>query len=88
MKSRLAIALRPSCIVPIAMVCAVTCVVPIVVAFTFVMGIGRRTRATPKRRPVVIVILIALVPIAVPWVALVTVVAWVEVHDTSADPNV
>jgi len=84
----LTITLRPTGILPIAMICAVTGVVPIVVSFTFVMGLGRRTRATPEREPVVIVIPIALVPIAVAWVALLAVVAWVEVHDTSAELHV
>jgi Na+/proline symporter len=82
---RIAFTLGPSCIVPIAMVCAVTCVVSIVVAFTFVMGIGRGTRATSKRQGVVIVVAITLVPIAVACVHLVAVVAWIEVHDTSAE---
>ena len=38
---RITITLRPSGIVPIAMIYAVTCVVSIVVAFRFVMGLGR-----------------------------------------------
>ncbi|OFW04587.1 MAG: hypothetical protein A3H96_09365 [Acidobacteria bacterium RIFCSPLOWO2_02_FULL_67_36] len=45
---RVAIALWPSDVVPIAMIGAVTRIVPIVVAFTFVMGLGRRTRSTSK----------------------------------------
>jgi len=82
---RIAIPLGASRIVPIAMICAVTCVVPIVVAFTLVMGLGGRTWTTAKRQPVVIVIPIALVPIAVAWVALVPIVAWIEIHNTSAE---
>ena len=42
------LAIRPSRIVPIAMIGAVTGVVPIVVAFTFVMGLGRGTPATSE----------------------------------------
>src|SRR2546425_13328741 len=43
---RITIALRPSGILTIAMVRAVTCVMLIVVALTFVMVLGRRTRTT------------------------------------------
>ena len=82
---RIAIAPRPSGILAIPMVRAVTCVVPIVVACTLVMVFGRRTRATSERQPVVIVIPIALVAIAVARVPLVAVVARIEVHHTSAD---
>jgi hypothetical protein len=85
---RIMIALWPSRVVPIAMIGAVTRVVAIVVSFTLVLGLGCRTRATPEREPVVIVIPIALAPIAVAWVALVTVVAWIKVHGTSAEQNV
>jgi hypothetical protein len=81
---RTAIALRPARIIAIAVVCTVAGVAPVVVALTFVMGLGRRTRTTSERQPVVIVIPIALGPIAVAWVAPVAVVAWIEVHDTSA----
>jgi hypothetical protein len=49
--SRIAITIGPSGVVPIAMVGAVTRVVPIIVALTFVMGLGRRTRATSQDRP-------------------------------------
>jgi len=77
---RLAIALQPAHIV--AMICAVTCVVPTVVSLAFVIGVGRRTRTTPERHLVVIV-----VPIALAWVAFVVVVAWIEIHVASAELN-
>ena len=43
---------RATGVPPIAMIRrAVTCIVPIVVAFTFVMGFGRSTRAAPNDSP-------------------------------------
>jgi hypothetical protein len=82
---RIAITAGPSGIVPIAMIGGVACVVPIVVASTFVMRLWSGTRAASKRQTVVILIPIALVSIAVAGVALIAVVAWIEVHHTSAE---
>src|SRR6266850_4464910 len=78
--ARITIALWPSCIVPIAMVCAVRSVVPMVVAFTFAMVLWRRTGAASERQPVVIVVPMALVSVPVAWGALIAVVAWIEIH--------
>jgi hypothetical protein len=84
---RIAIALRPSGILAIAMVGAVRSVMPMVIAFTFVMVLRRRTGAASERHAVVIVVPITLVPVPVAWDALIAVVAWIEVHHTSAEAN-
>jgi len=81
---RITITLRPARIVAIAVVRSITCIVPLIVSLTMVMTLLHRARSTSERRPDVVIVAVAFVSIAVAWVALIAVIAGIEVHRASA----
>jgi hypothetical protein len=73
-------------IIAIAVVCTITCIMPIVVTVTaIVMCLDlRRTRSASERQRVIIVTAVALLPVMrVARIACVTVVARIEIHIAS-----
>lgn len=77
---RVAIAFRPACIVVVAVVGTVTSVVPLVIPLTMIAMLLDRSRSPSERQPDIVIVAVTLIPIAVAWVALIAVIARIEIH--------